>query len=168
VELTFSTRKYKRKVSKSAVIYSSDLADSQVRIRVSAQVDPEPDTTLPFTYSPNSLQFTQEDKELDVVFSNKTDRTMYLKSVGDTYDDLKMKMDDMRIKAGEDKKIEFSWTGEFERENIERSITFDISASSTERVTIPFVVEGTNPAPVKSAARRKATPHQVKSGTDKK
>ncbi len=167
MELRFSTRSYKSKISKSATIYSNDLSDSQVRIRISAQVDPEPDTTLPFSYTPNSLQFTQDQKKLNVVFSNKSKRTMYLKAVGGSHGDLVVKMGDMKIDSGEDKEVEFSWKGEFEKENIEQSITFDVSASQTERVTIPFVVQGTDPTPAKQAAKKGVTPRQVKSGPKK-
>lgn len=168
MELTFNTRHYKKRVTKSATIHSSDLADSQIRIKVSAQVDPEPDTTLPFSYDPNALEFTQDDRELEVMFSNKSDRTMYLKAVGNVYEELSVQMDDMRIKAGDDKKIKFSWNGEFKKENIERSITFDISASETERVTIPFVVQGTDPTPARSATPRKPKSLPVKSESEKK
>lgn len=167
MELTFSTRKYKSKIAKSATIYTNDLSNSQVRIKINAQVDPAPDTTLPFSYSPNSLKFTQGQKTFNVVFTNKSNRTMYLKPVGGTHESLSLKMNDMQLKAGEDKEIEFSWTGEFEKENIERSITFDVSASNTERVTIPFVVEGTDPTPAKAAVNRRIKAQQVKSGPKK-
>ena len=165
--MTFSTRTYKSRVAKSATIYTNDLSNSQIRIKVNAQVDPAPDTTLPFSYSPDALTFTQGQKTFNVVFTNKSGRTMYLKPVGGTHEDLSLKMDDMQLKAGEDKEIQFSWTGEFEKENIERSITFDVSALGSERVTIPFVVEGTDPTPAKAPVSQRLKPKQVKGGSKK-
>jgi hypothetical protein len=155
VELTFKTRTYKTKLNKSATISSNDLSQSDVRIRVSAQVDAVPDTTLPFTYTPDKLEFTQDDKKLEVVLTNTGEQKLHLTQVGDIHGDLSMKLDDDSIKPGKKTKIKFNWKGEFQKENFERSVTFVVTGSGSTRFTVPFIVQGTDPTPEKKAPRRK-------------
>ena len=162
MELTFKTRTYKTKISKTATIHSNDLTQSQVKIRVSARVDPAPDTTLPYTYMPDKLEFTQDDKKLEVVFTNTSDQKLHLTQVGDTYDDLSMKLSNKTLKPGKKTKIKFEWTAEFEKENFERSITFVVTGSGSTRFTVPFVVQGTDPTPVKKPVKKKLDRKPVK------
>ncbi len=169
VELTFKTRTYKTKLSKSATIHSNDLTQSQVRIRVSAQVDAAPDTTLPYTHTPDKLEFTQDDKKSELVFANTGDQKLYLTQVGDTYDGLSMKFSDKPIKPGKETKIKFNWKGEFEKENFERSVTFVVTGSGSTRFTVPFVVEGTDPTPPpKKPVRKKIDRKPVETTTEEK
>ncbi len=154
-------------INKAATIYTNDLTESQVRIRVKADVDPVPDLTLPFTYSPDRLKFTQDDRKLEVVLTNTSDKTLHLTQVGDTYDGLSMKLGKGSLKPGKKTEIEFKWTGEFGKENFERSITFDVTGSGSTRFTVPFVVQGTDPAPVKKKPYKKkpgAKPVKTSSG----
>ncbi len=122
VELTFKTRTYKTKISKAATIYTNDLTESQVKIRVSANVDPVPDSTLPYTYTPNRLEFTPDNRKLEVVLTNTSKQTLNLTQVGDTYDDLSMKLGKDSLEPEKQTEIEFEWTGGFGKENFERSI----------------------------------------------
>lgn len=169
VELTFKTRTYKTKLTKSATVYSNDMTQSQVRIRVSAQVDPAPDTTLPYTHTPDRLEFTQDDKKSEVVFANSGDQKLHLTQVGDTYDDLSVKLTDKPIKPGKDTKIKFKWEGEFEKENLERSVTFVVTGSGSTRFTVPFVVGGTDPTPPpERPVRKKIDRKPVETTTEEK
>ncbi len=167
VELTFKTKTYKTKISKAATIYTNDLTKSQVKIRVSANVDPVPDSTLPFTYTPDRLEFTPDDRKLEVVLTNTSKQTLNLTQVGDTYDGLSMKLGKDSLEPGKKTEIEFEWTGGFGKENFERSITFDVTGSRSTRFTVPFVVQGTDPAPVKKKPYKKkpgAKPVKTTSG----
>lgn len=169
VELTFKTKTYKTKLTKSATIHSNDMTHSKVRIRVSAQVDPAPDTTLPYTHTPDKVEFTQDDKKSEVVFTNTSDQKLYLTQVGDTYDDLSMKFSKKAIKPGKKTKIKFKWKGEFEKENFERSMTFVVTGSGSTRFTVPFVVEGTDPTPPpKKPVRKKIERKPVKTTPEEK
>ena len=168
VELTFKTKTYKTKVAKSATIHSNDLTQSKIKICVSAQVDPAADTTLPYIYTPDKLEFTQDDKKSEVVFSNSSDQKLHLTQIGGTYDGLSMKLSDKPIKPGKKTKIKFKWEGEFEKENFERSITFVVTGSGSTRFSVPFVVEGTDPTPVKKAAKRKPVPRPAKTTPEEK
>lgn len=168
VELTFKTRTYKTKISKSATINTNDLTQSNVKIRVSAHIDPVPDTTLPYTYMPDKLEFTQEEKKLEVVFTNNSDQKLHLTRVGDTYDGLSMKLGKDSLKPGKKTKIKFEWIGEFGKENFERSMTFVVTGSGSTRFSVPFVVKGTDPTPPKKPIRKKQDTKPARTGTGKK
>lgn len=167
MELTFKTRTYKTKITKAATIHTNDLTQSQLKIRVSAYVDPVPDSTLPYTYAPNKLEFAQDNKKLEVVVTNTSDRQLRLKQVGDTYDGLSMKIDKDSLKPGEKAAIEFKWNGEFQKENLEYSMTFDVIGSGASRFSVPLIVKGTDPTPVKKPIRKKLGAKPVKTSTGK-
>ena len=63
------------------------------------------------------------------------------------------------IEPGKEGKIEFEWIGEFQKENLERSMTFVAGGSTETRFTVPIFVEGTDPTP-KKVAKRKITPSE--------
>jgi hypothetical protein len=169
VELTFKTRTYKTKLTKSATVHSNDMTNSQVRISVSAKVDPAPDMTLPYNNTPDRLEFTQDDKKSEIIFTNTGNQNLYLTQVGDTYDDLSVKLTDKPIKPGKDTKIKFKWEGEFEKENLERSVTFVVTGSGSTRFTVPFVVGGTDPAPPPGRpVRKKIDRKPAKTTTEEK
>ncbi len=155
VELTFKTRTYKSKLSKAATIYSNDLTKSQVKITVSAQVDPAPDSTLPFTFSPERLEFTQEGKKSELIITNTGDQKLRLSQIGDSYAGLSVKLDKDSLEPGKKTKIKFEWTGEFEKENFERSSTFHVTGSKSARFSVPFIVKGTDPTPPRTPQRKK-------------
>lgn len=169
MELTFKTRTYKTKLNKAATINTNDLTQSKVKIRVSAQVDAVPDTTLPYTYMPNKLEFSQDEKKLEVILTNTGDQKLQLTQVGDTYEGLSMKLDDDSLKPGKKTKIKFKWNGEFQKENFERSVTFVVTGSGSTRFSVPFIVKGTDPTPEKKKApRKKPATRQAKPTTGKK
>ncbi len=168
VELTFKTRTYKSKISKAATIYSNDLTKSQVRIKVSAQVDPAPDTTLPFAFSPDRLEFTHENRKSEVIITNTGDNKLRLSQIGDTYKGLSVKLERDSLRPGKKTKIKFEWTGEFEKENFERSSTFHITGSKSARFSVPFIVKGTDPAPPKKPQRKKLDAKPPKPAAGKK
>ncbi len=168
MELTFKTRNYKTKVTKAATIHTNDLTLSQVKIRVSAHVDPAPDTTLPYVYSPDKLEFTQDDKKFEVIVTNTSDRDLRLSQIGDTYDGLSVKLDKDSLKPGKRAKIKFKWTGEFEKENLERSSTFYITGSGSTRFSVPFIVKGTDPTPPKKPQKKKLDTKHAKPTSGKK
>lgn len=169
VELTFNTRTYKTKITKSATINTNDLAQSKVKIRVSAQVGAVLDTTLPYIYTPNKLEFSQDEKKFEVVLTNTGDQELHLTQVGDTYEGLSMNLDDDSLKPGEETKITFKWNGEFQKENFVRSMTFVVTGSGSTRFSVPFIVKGTDPTPPKKKApRKKPAPSRAKTSTGKK
>lgn len=168
MELTFKTRTYKTKISKSATINTNDLTQSNVKIRVSAHIDPVPDTTLPYNYAPDKLEFTQEEKKFEMVFTNTSDQKLHLTMVGDTYDGLSMKLDKDSLKPGKKTKIKFEWIGEFGKENFARSMTFVVTGSGSTRFSVPFVVKGTDPAPPTKPVRKKPDAKPARTGTGKK
>ena len=168
MELTFNTRTYKTKLNKAATINTNDLAQSNVKIRVSAQVDAVPDTTLPYTYMPPKLEFSQDEMKSEVVLTNTGDQKLHLTQVGDTYEGLSMKLDDDSLKPGKKTTIEFIWNGEFQKENFERSVTFAVTGSESSRFSVPFIVKGTDPTPVKKVPRKKPATRRTKPTTGKK
>ena len=169
VELTFKTRSYKTKITKAATINTNDLTQSNVKIRVSAHVDAVPDATLPFAYTPDKLEFSQDEKKLEVVITNTGDQKLHLTRVGDTYEGLSMKLDDDSLKPGKKTRIKFKWNGEFQKENFERSVTFVVTGSGSTRFSVPFIVKGTDPTPVKKKApRKKPVTRPAKTTTGKK
>lgn len=169
MELTFNTRTYKTKLNKSATIKTNDHAQSDVKIRVSAQVDAVPDTTLPYTYMPAKLEFTQDEMKSEVVLTNTGDQKLHLTQVGDTYEGLSMKLDDDSLKPGKKTRIKFEWNGEFQKENFERSVTFVVTGSESSRFSVPFIVKGTDPTPAKKKVpRKKPVTRPAKTTTGKK
>jgi hypothetical protein len=173
VELTFKTKSYKSKLNKSATIFSNDLGKSQTRIYVSAKVDTIPDATLPISWDPRKITFTQEDKDYDVVFKNRGKTTLNLGTTGDIPGDLAMDGKNGSLKPGEELKLKFKWNGGFQKENYERSVTFVAGDKSETRFSIPFVVEGTDPTPEKAPikkprAGKSRTPSVKKAGAKPK
>ncbi len=168
VELTFKTRTYRTKITKAATIHSNDLTQSKLKIKVSAQVDPAPDTTLPFTYTPDKLEFSQDDKTFKVIITNTSDEKLRLSQVGDNYDGLSVELDKDSLKPGKEAKIKFKWTGEFEKENLERSSTFHVIGSGSTRFSVPFIVKGTDPTPPKKSHKKKLDTKLPKPTTGKK
>ncbi len=155
MELSFNTKQYKTLIKKNATIYSNDLANSQSKIYVNARCYATQDTTLPISWGPDKINFKQEEREFEVIVTNKSDKELNLVAVSAGYDGLFMKIKNDLIKPGNEGKIEFIWTDGFQKEHFERSITFVASGDSETRFTIPFVVEGTNPTPKKSKAKTK-------------
>lgn len=155
VELTFNTKNYKTMVKKNATIYSNDLANSQSKIYVSAKAYVKQDTTLPISWAPDKINFTNKEREFEIIITNKSDKELTLETISDGYGGLHMKVKNDRIMPGEETKIEFKWTDGFQKEHFERSMTFVASGDSKTRFTVPFVVQGTDPTPKKSKAKTK-------------
>ena len=160
VELAFKTKTYKTMVNKNATIYSNDLANSQSKIYVSAKVYEAQDATLPISWGPDQVRFTEQDNKFEVVVTNKSANNMNLSSLEDAFDGLSMKIKNSEIKPGKQAKIEFEWKGEFQKENLERSLTFIAVGDSETRFTVPFFVAGTNPTPPKAAPKKTITPSE--------
>jgi len=148
VELSFNTHAYKSAVSKNATIFSNDLVNSQAKIFVSAKIDSIPDPSLPVTWAPSTIQFTQKDKSFNIVVTNRDSVNLNLQSIGDKYDDLLMELNDNVIKPGKSAKIKLKWNGGYQKENYARSLTFNAGEKDSSTIfTIPFVVQGTDPTP---------------------
>lgn len=153
MELSFNTRNYKSTVNKNATIYSNDLNNSQIKIFVSAKVDTIADNKLPVSWEPRDVDLSSDQRKLDVVVTNKSDKDMVLAQIGGGVEGLDITVGDNQIKPGKSTNIEFKWNGEIQKENFARSITFVASTGPDTRFSIPMVVAGTNPTPEKKQVK---------------
>ncbi len=147
MELSFDTKSYKTSINKYATIYSNDPSQPQVKIHLSSKVDAVPDTTLPYALSPQRFNFTEKNKKQEIYIENKSDNQLQLNFIDDLFDGLKMDIKKDKIDPWKTSKIKFEWKGEFQKENMARSLTFSMSGQDTTFFSIPIVIQGTNPTP---------------------
>lgn len=159
MELIFKTRTYKTRVSKYATIYSNDPAQSTAKIHLSANVFVPADTTLPFTLLPENVSLSKDSKKNKIVLENKGSSKMWIEPAGDPQEGLSLDIKNDDPKPGQKSELRFEWKDDFEKENVERSVTFlmhDKGADST-KFSIPIVLQGTDPAPPPKVTRPKRT-----------
>jgi len=151
VELIFKTRTYKTRISKYATIYSNDPDQPTTKIHMAAHVYPSPDTSLPFMLSLEKVNLSKDSKKSKIVLENKSDSRLYIESAGEVIDGLSVKVKNDDPKPGQKSELRFEWKNEFEKENAEKSITFLVygSGKDTTRFSVPILLQGTDPAPIK-------------------
>jgi hypothetical protein len=160
VELIFKTRNYKTKIRKYATIYSNDPDQPTAKIHMSADVYPEPDSTLPFSLSIDKVSLSEDNKKGEIILENKGDSKLYVESAGEIIDGLKIDVKNDDPKPGQKSKLKFEWENEFEKENTERSLTFMVygSGKDTTRFSVPVFLQGTDPTPPRvTRTQRKST-----------
>lgn len=158
MELIFKTKTYKTKISKYATIYCNDPDQPTVKIHLSSNVYPTPDSTLPYKVSPDRVSLSQDENKSKIVFENVGASKLFIEPVGGPLEGLKIDVKNDDPKPGQSSELKFEWKGEFEKENMERSVTFHVSGSEqgTYRFSVPFTIQGTDPTPPRTTARTKA------------
>ncbi len=146
-------------MKKYATIYSNDPDKPTVKIHLATVVDPMPDTNLAFTFAPSKTSLSKESKKSKIVIENNGDSKIYIESLSPQIDGLAFKIKGNKVKPGKKSEIRFEWKGEFEKENIERSMTFLAYGDGVDstRFTLPVLVKGTNPTPPRVAKSRKGS-----------
>ncbi len=157
MELIFKTRTYKTRISKYATIYSNDPVQSTDKIHLSANVYAPADTALPFTLLPENVSLSKDSKKGKIVLENKGDSKLWIEPAGGGPEGLSLDIKNDDPKPGQKSELRFEWRNDFEKENVERSVTFlmhDKGADST-RFSVPIVLQGTDPAPPPKVTRPK-------------
>lgn len=159
MELIFKTKTYKSKVSKYATIYSNDPDQPTVKIHLTSTVYPEPDTALPYTLSPDKITLSQENKKNKIIFENVGDSKMLIEPVGGYLDGFKVDVKNDDPKPGQQSELKFEWADEFGKENMESSITFNVSGAEkgSYRFSVPVTLQGTDPTPPKTVSKPPTT-----------
>jgi hypothetical protein len=170
VELIFKTRTYRTKISKYATIYSNDPTQSTVKIHLSANVYAANDTTVPFTLSSGKVELSSESKKGKIVLENKGESKIKIEPTESLVEGLKLKIDNDDPKPGQTSELQFEWKDDFQKENIERSITFTAvgEGSNNMRFSIPVFVQGTDPTKPAQTAKTKRKPVTKSSVTGSK
>jgi len=151
VELIFKTKSYRTKVSKYATIYSNDPDQPTVKIHLSSNVYPEPDTTLPYRLSQDTVAFSQADKKREIELENVGDSRLNIEPIGHPLEGLKINIKNDDPKPGQKSELKLEWAKDFEKENLERSVTFLVRGSEQQmyKFSLPIVIQGTDPTPPK-------------------
>lgn len=154
-------------MKKYATIYSNDPDQPTVKIHFSTVVDPMPDTNLTFKFTPSKTSLSKESKKSKIVIENNGDSNLYIESLSPQIDGLAFKIKGKKVKPGKKSEIRFEWKGEFEKENIEQSMTFLAYGDGVDstRFTLPVLVKGTDPTPPRVA---KSTKRNKKAANRKK
>jgi hypothetical protein len=169
VELIFKTRAYKTRISKYATVYSNDPGQPTAKIHLAANVYPSTDTTLPFTFLPDKVSLSQDSKKSKIILENKSESRLRIESAEDL-EGLKLKIKNDDPKPGQKAELRFEWKSEFEKENVERSITFLAYGDGVDssRFSIPVVLTGTDPTPPAKARTPKKTTTKRSTATHQK
>ncbi|UCC80952.1 MAG: hypothetical protein JSW64_06230 [Candidatus Zixiibacteriota bacterium] len=159
VELIFKTRSYKTRISKYATIYSNDPVQSTDKIHLSANVYASTDTALPFTLPPGNVSLSKDSKKGKIVLENKGDSRLWIEPAGGLLEGLSLKVKNDDPKPGQKSELRFEWKDDFEKENVERSVTFLVygEGADSTRFSVPIVLQGTDPAPPPKVTRPKRT-----------
>lgn len=160
MELIFQTKHYKTRVSKYATIYSNDPAEPTTKIHLTATIDPQPDTTLPFSLAPDSVSLSQDNKKAEIELTNTGQSKLLIQHVGGAIEGLSVDIKNEDPKPGQETKLRFKWDTDFQKENLQRSVSFAVTGDGGEmaRFSVPIMVQGTNPTPPKVATKRPARP----------
>jgi hypothetical protein len=155
VELIFKTKSYKTKISKYATIYSNDPDQPTAKIHMTSVVYPEADSTLPYRLAPDRVTLSKDNDKGKIVLENVGDSKLFVEAVGIHMEELKVNVKNDDPKPGQKTELKFEWTEEFDKENMERSVTFHVSGSElgTYRFSVPLTIQGTDPTPPKAKAR---------------
>jgi len=155
VELIFKTKNYRTKVSKYATIYSNDPDQPTVKIHLSSNVYPQPDTTLPYRLSQDTVAFSQKDKKCEIELVNVGNSDLIIEPVGYPLEGLKVNIKNDDPKPGQKSELKLEWAKDFEKENLERSITFQVRGSELGiyKFSLPIVIQGTDPTPPKVSTK---------------
>lgn len=155
MELIFKTKSYRTKVSKYATIYSNDPDQPTVKIHLSSNVYPQPDTTLPYRLSQDTVAFSQKDKKWEIELENVGNSRLNIEPVGHPLEGLKVNIKNDDPKPGQKSELKLEWVKDFEKENLERSVTFQVRGSELEmyKFSLPIVIQGTDPTPPKVSTR---------------
>jgi hypothetical protein len=149
VELIFQTKNYKTKVSKYATIYSNDPNEPTTKIQLSSIVDPIADSTLPFILRPEMASLSRDSKKARIELENKGAAKFLVQPVGDLLEGLSLDIKNDDPKPGQKSELRFEWAADFQKENLERSVTFLVTGDGGEiaRFSVPVIIQGTDPAP---------------------
>jgi len=155
VELIFKTKNYRTKVSKYATIYSNDPDQPTVKIHLSSNVYPVPDSTLPYRLSQDTVAFSQKDKKCEIELENVGASRLNIEPVGYPLEGLKINIKNDDPKPGQKSELKLEWAKDFEKENLERSVTFLVRGSEQQlyKFSLPIVIQGTDPTPPKVSTR---------------
>ena len=144
-------------MSKYATIYSNDPATSTTKIHLSVNIYASTDSGLPFSFSPEKVNLTQDEKKGKIVLGNKGESKIWIESLDAFPPGLNVDIKNDDPKPGQETELRFEWKNDFEKENVERSITFLAHGEKADsvRFTIPYVLQGTDPAPAANVTKRR-------------
>lgn len=147
VELIFNTGLTKGKVSKSASILSSDSANAKIVINFRAQVFAPTDTSAQLIVSPERIEFDQKTKKIKAELKNKGEKEISLKPLAGIADQLKLKIKSDKIAPDQRGVLEFEWKGDIPENDLKKTVTFAVTGSTIDRLSVPILVKGTSPQP---------------------
>jgi hypothetical protein len=146
VELIFATKNYASKLSKSADIESNDPVQPTTKIMFTANIQPKQDSTAACQFTPELVEFVKGGaKAQSAIISNHGDSVLNIKMVNLPVKNLEIKNQNVSIKPGESKKLEFKWKSSFAENDSNISVTFEVKGDSAKRFTIPVIIKGTKP-----------------------
>ncbi len=140
LEIFFSTKSYRGMVSKRPYLETNTGGD-KVYVKIQAELLPEPDTVMPLSLSPYSLdvsQFTQQPRrKAKFLIQNKGDQDYEITLVDWSKKHFDVELPD-KIKAGETADGMVIVHEDAVETEFEQSLTFEISDEAHSRYTLPI------------------------------
>jgi hypothetical protein len=144
VELIFGTKTTKGKVTKNAVINSTDSSRASITIDFTANIVPDSGNVSKVKFNPSRMDITSDIKKFVVTVQNDSGTNVRLTMLAPPSDEgLKAKIKDSDIKVGKNGKIEFEWKGSEPEFDINHIVTFETNNPAMPRFSIPYTIKGT-------------------------
>lgn len=158
MELIFSTKSSRGKVTKNARVLSNDSTRTSINIDFTANIIMPADTLQKIVPTPWVLGFNSDTTKHVVSLENKGKAPVNLKMVNLPFDEVTAKIKDETIKVKKTGKLEFAWKGAKPEYDINHTLTFVAEGGDTTRFSIPYVIKGekgVRPPPPKPAVAQK-------------
>ncbi|MBD3168119.1 MAG: DUF1573 domain-containing protein [candidate division Zixibacteria bacterium] len=138
----FKTQRFKGSVEKHIKITSNDPTNPTATIAFTAVVDEDHPSLKAEPNKVNFVQILEGDKaEREIELTNTTNSKMMLVPVDGPEGDIKFKLKDEKLDPGESTKIEIEIDKDAKPGLVEGSITMEVMASATARISIPIHAE---------------------------
>jgi hypothetical protein len=145
LEISYYTGPSRSRERKYVEIISSDVASGYNRLEITAEVKPQPDTSLGLTYSPYILEFLQEDggksKEQEVEFKNTGEEEYKLEILDYPRKLFQVKLSSVILKPGNKIQLKVKPVKSLPPGTVKGSVTLKIKGKEEFRITIPIKKE---------------------------
>jgi hypothetical protein len=183
VELIFSTKTTKGKISKNARISCNDSVRAAITIDFSANILPNPDSLSSVKINPDQIFFSKDTTKAEVKVENLDSNQVQLTQVGSLPYGVSAKIKNSPVKSGKSALLQFTRKGEAPEYDANYVATFDTGIKSVARFSVPYTVRGTKgpkpgavpshgaPATVKPTTAGEKTPNtpgQMRNATSEK
>jgi hypothetical protein len=139
LEIIFSTRKYKGRISKSPKIVTNE-GTAPKHVRIITNVTPRPDSTYPLVFKPYKIDFSQFGKKkrdrMKVTIRNVSERDLDLELIAFPYELAEIDLPE-KVKAGSSVEAELVLKAENLDTEFGKSFTIQVNDDELTRFTVP-------------------------------